>query len=400
MPDIQIHCKYDELLPLPEIKERRDPKNRNIHPPSQIDDLVRQFEYQGVRHPIIISKRSGLIRAGDGRYQAAEQAGMMAFPVVYQDWVDSDQEYAFGVADNALAHQSTLDFSGISTDLADLGGQDFKIELLGIPNFEIEPADKYGDKDSDDVPTAPKIPQSRIGDLYILGNHKLLCGDSTRLEEVARLMSGSHANMVWTDPPYNVNYVGKTEDALTIDNDKMDDGAFREFLTAAFKNSAHITLPGGAMYIAHADSEGYNFRGAARDSGWLVKQCLIWKKNSLVMGRQDFHWIHEPILYGWKEGGPHKWLNDRKQVTVLEYDRPQRSIEHPTMKPVKLVEYCIANNSAKHEIVFDPFGGSGTTMIACEELGRQCRMMELDPIYCDVIIARWEKFTGQKAIKS
>lgn len=399
MPDIQVHCKYDELLPLPEIKERLDPKNRNTHPDSQIDDLIKQFTYQGVRHPIIISKRSGLVRAGHGRYLAAARAGMISYPVVYQDWKDGDQEYAFGVADNALAHQSTLDLAGINLDLADLGGQDFSIDLLGIQGFEIEPADKYGDKDADDVPTAPKEPSTKAGDIYSLGSHRLICGDATNFIHVLKVMCDEQAHMLWTDPPYNVDYVGKTKDALTIENDKMDDSAFREFLANAFTNAARITLHGGAMYIAHADSEGYNFRGAARDSGWLVKQCLIWKKNSLVMGRQDFHWIHEPILYGWKEGGPHKWLNDRKQVTVLEYDRPSRSTDHPTMKPVKLVEYCIANNTAKNEIVFDPFGGSGTTLIACEELGRQCRMMELDPIYCDVIIARWEKFTGQKATK-
>lgn len=177
----------------------------------------------------------------------------------------------------------------------------------------------------------------------------------------------------------------------------MEDSVFREFLRKAFAVMAGVTRSGGAIYVSHADSEGYNFRGAMRDAGWLVKQCLIWKKQSLVMGRQDFHWIHEPILYGWKPGNAHYWYNDRKQTTVLEFARPSKSPDHPTTKPVDLIEYCIGNNTKPGELVFDGFGGSGSTLIACEKLGRQARLVELDPQYCDVIVERWEKYTGQKA---
>lgn len=260
--------------------------------------------------------------------------------------------------------------------------------------------------DEDEVPEV-KEPSSQLGDVYLLGDHRLMCGDSTDLSQVQKLMKGSKADMVWTDPPYNVALGMETveqakarnrrTDGLVVMNDKMDDDSFRKFLVKVFAAVIEITNPGGAIYIAHADSEGYNFRGACRDSGWMIKQCLIWKKSSLVMGRQDYHWIHEPILYGWKPGAAHTWNNDRKQTTVLEFDKPSRSDMHPTMKPVELVEYCVGNNSKVGDIVFDAFGGSGTTLIASEKLGRKCRIMELSPQYVDVIIERWENYTGRKA---
>lgn len=253
-----------------------------------------------------------------------------------------------------------------------------------------------GGVDEDEVPIKPPA-RTHKGAIYQLGDHRLICGDSTRPEAARALMEGELAHMVWTDPPYNVDYVGKTKNALKIQNDKMEDTVFRAFLADALGVMAEVTRPGGAIYVAHSDSEGYNFRGAMRDSGWMVKQCLIWKKQSLVMGRQDFHWIHEPILYGWKPGSAHYWYNDRKQTTVLEFARPSKSPDHPTTKPVDLIEYCIGNNTRPEEIVFDGFGGSGSTLIACEKLGRRARLVELDPTYCDVIVERWEKYTGQKA---
>ena len=203
--------------------------------------------------------------------------------------------------------------------------------------------------------------------------------------------------MLLTDPPYNVDYVGKTKDALTIQNDKKDDSGFRQFLTDAFVNATAVMKPGAVFYIWHADSEGYNFRAACKDAGWQVRQCLIWNKNSLVMGRQDYHWKHEPCLYGWKEGASHLWASDRKQTTVLNFDRPQRNGEHPTMKPLARLAYQITNNTKGEDLVLDLFGGSGSTLIACEQLGRKCCMMELDPKYCDVIVKRWEELTGGKA---
>lgn len=222
-----------------------------------------------------------------------------------------------------------------------------------------------------------------------------MCGDSTDINDVEKLMNGAKVDLFLTDPPYNVDYQGGT--GLTIQNDNMDEDAFREFLKVSFFNANTVMKEGAVFYIWHADSEGYNFRGACYDIGWKVRQCLIWCKNTLVMGRQDYHWKHEPCLYGWKEGASHLWASDRRQTTVLEFDRSSVSKEHPTMKPVGLFDYLIKNNTKKDDIVLDLFAGSGTTIIACEQNGRVAYSMELDPRYVDVIIARWEKLTGEQA---
>ena len=210
-------------------------------------------------------------------------------------------------------------------------------------------------------------------------------------------MDGAQADLLITDPPYNVDYTGKTKDALKIQNDQMDNDSFRQFLRDAFSNADMVMRPGAAFYIWHADSEGYNFRGACFDIGWKVRECLIWNKNSMVLGRQDYNWKHEPCLYGWKEGAGHLWASDRKQTTVLDFNRPSRSELHPTMKPLELFTYQINNNTHKGDSVLDIFGGSGTTLIACEGIKRKCYTCELDPKYIDVIIGRWEKLTGKKA---
>ncbi len=210
-------------------------------------------------------------------------------------------------------------------------------------------------------------------------------------------MQGDLADLLITDPPYNVDYTGKTKDSLKIQNDKMDNDLFRQFLVDAFSSADAVMREGAAFYIWHADSEGFNFRGACADVKWKVRECLIWNKNAMVMGRQDYQWKHEPCLYGWKEGASHNWYSDRKQTTVLDFDRPSRSELHPTMKPIELFAYQIKNNTKANDKVLDIFGGSGTTLIACEQLGRRCYMCELDPHYCDVIIDRWEKFTGKTA---
>ncbi len=230
-------------------------------------------------------------------------------------------------------------------------------------------------------------------------SHRLMCGDSTSSEDVQKLMGGGEADLLITDPPYNVDYEGKTVDELKIENDKMSDGQFLEFLSKAFENAHKALKPGGAYYIFHADSEGENFRRAARESIGKVRQCLIWNKSALVMGRQDYHWKHEPCLYGWKDGASHCWNSDRKQTTVIDWDKPNRNGEHPTMKPVGLFDYLIKNSSHKNDIVLDLFLGSGTTIIACEQNERVAYGMELDPRYVDVIIKRWETFTGKKAEK-
>lgn len=237
------------------------------------------------------------------------------------------------------------------------------------------------------------------GDIWQLDEHRLMCGDSTDVNSIKKLMNDNKADLYLTDPPCNVSYEGGTKDALKILNDSMDDNAFRKFLKDAFYAADLVLKEGASFYIWHADREGYNFRYAVNHCGWLMKQCLIWNKNSMVVGRQDYQWKHEPCLYGWKPGASHHWYSDRKQTTVLEFNRPIRNAEHPTMKPVELFAYQIQNSSQKGDIVLDSFGGSGTSIIACEQVNRKCYMMELDPHYCDVIIARWEHFTGKKAKK-
>lgn len=225
-----------------------------------------------------------------------------------------------------------------------------------------------------------------------------MCGDSTKEQDVLKLMQGKKADLFLTDPPYNVDYTGKTEDALKIDNDDMEDEDFREFLRKAFTCANNVMVEGASFYIWHAHSEGYNFRGACHDIGWRVRQCLIWAKNSMVMGRQDYQWKHEPCLYGWKDGASHRWYSDRTQTTLLNFDRPTKNDLHPTMKPLDLFGYLVQNSSRKGESVLDLFGGSGTTLIVCEKTERKCFTMELDPKYCDVIIKRWETLTGGKAV--
>jgi site-specific DNA-methyltransferase (adenine-specific) len=234
--------------------------------------------------------------------------------------------------------------------------------------------------------------------LILKSRHRVLCGDSTKVEDVARLMDGAMADLWLTDPPYNVDYTGKTKDALKVDNDSMSDSSFRAFLIDCFSAAFSVVKPGAAFYIWHSESEGYNFRGAVFECKQKIRQCLIWVKQTLVMGRQDYHWKHEPCLYGWREGASHGWYTDRKQTTVLEFDRPSRSEDHPTMKPVALFAYLICNSTAPHGLVYDSFLGSGTTLIAAEQLGRLCYGMELSPGYVDVIVRRYENLTGEKAV--
>ena len=255
------------------------------------------------------------------------------------------------------------------------------------------------DIQEDDISKVKAKQRCHPGDIWQLGDHRLMCGDSTKASMIQELLSGEKVDLYITDPPYNVAYEGKTKDALTIQNDEMNDDSFRDFLVNAFIAADSVLKEGASFYIWHADSEGYNFRYAVKHCGWLMKQCLIWNKNAMVMGRQDYQWKHEPCLYGWKSGASHNWYSDRKQTTVLEFNKPNRNAEHPTMKPIELFAYQIQNSSRKGDIVLDSFGGSGTSIIACEQINRKCYMMELDPHYCDVILARWEHFTGKKAKK-
>ena len=266
------------------------------------------------------------------------------------------------------------------------------IELESVSAKDVQEDDFDEEKDHIEV-------RCKKGDVWQLGEHRLMCGDSVSLEDVKKLMGGAEADLWLTDPPYNVDYEGGTKDALKIVNDSMSDVEFRQFLVGAYKAADGVMKPGAVFYIWHADLEGANFRGAAKDVGWKVRECLIWNKNSMVLGRQDYQWKHEPCLYGWKEGAGHKWYSDRKQTTVLEFDRPTRNGEHPTMKPLALFAYQMRNSTKEGDVVLDSFGGSGTTLIVAEQTGRKARVMELDPHYCDVIISRWEKLTGKVATR-
>jgi len=391
----EIFAKAITLVPLKDIK--LNPKNRNKHPADQIDRLVKIIKETGFRRPGTISNRTGFLVCGEGRYLAAKKIGLKEMPIMHQDYADAAQELADAVADNSIDKWANLDTSGIMQDVKEF--EDFDLDLLGIKDFRIVEPTIEPQCDEDDAPPVRSETISKPGDIWLLGRHRLLCGDATIADDVAKMMGAERADLVWTDPPYNVAYEGKTAESLTIQNDEMSGTDFYQFLYDAYLTMFMFTKPGGGIYVAHADTEGVNFRKAMVDAGWLFKQCLVWVKQTFVMGRQDYHWKHEPILYGWSPGAAHTWIGDRKQSTVLEFSKPARNGEHPTMKPVELIEYCMSNSVVPGGLVLDLFGGSGSTLIACEKTGRNARLVELDPKYCDVIVARWEKYTGQKATR-
>ena len=377
-------------------------KNSRTHSPEQVGQIAASIKEFGFRNPILVDNLT--LIAGHGRLLAAQKLGLDKVPTIDCSDMTESQKKAYIIADNKLALNAGWDTAMLSIEMQELQEQGFDLELLGFDDKELnallEPEVVQGLTDEDAVPETPKEATTKLGDIYILGKHRVMCGDSTSITDMEKLVNGQPVDMCLTDPPYNVAYEGGTKEKLTIQNDSMEDGQFRQFLRDAFVAADMVMKAGAVFYIWHADSEGYNFRGACHDTGWKVRQCLIWKKSSLVMGRQDYHWMHEPCLYGWKEGASHLWSADRKQTTILEFNKPSRNGEHPTMKPVELFEYQMLNNTKGGDIVLDSFGGSGTTLIAAEKHGRYARIMELDPKYCDVIVKRWEDFTGEKATLS
>jgi site-specific DNA-methyltransferase (adenine-specific) len=377
-------------------------KNSRTHSPEQVGQIAASIKEFGFRNPILVDNLT--LIAGHGRLLAAQKLGLDKVPTIDCSDMTESQKKAYIIADNKLALNAGWDTAMLSIEMQELQEQGFDLELLGFDDKELnallEPEVVQGLTDEDAVPETPKEATTKLGDIYILGKHRVMCGDSTSITDMEKLVNGQPVDMCLTDPPYNVAYEGGTKEKLTIQNDSMEDGQFRQFLRDAFVAADMVMKAGAVFYIWHADSEGYNFRGACHDTGWKVRQCLIWKKSSLVMGRQDYHWMHEPCLYGWKEGASHLWSADRKQTTILEFNKPTRNGEHPTMKPVELFEYQMLNNTKGGDIVLDSFGGSGTTLIAAEKHGRYARIMELDPKYCDVIVKRWEDFTGEKAVLS
>lgn len=410
---------------------KRYARNSRTHSESQIKQLVAAIGEWGWTNPILIDEHGEII-AGHGRDMAAEVMGLDEVPTITLSGLTQAQKQALVIADNKIAANAGWDKALLSTELAELSDFGFDLGVVGFSSDELAAlmphAGTGGLTDPDAVPESHPAPIAVLGDVWLCGPHRVMCGDSCSPDDMGRLVDGGLVDMWLTDPPYNVAYESKL--AGSIKNDDMSDSAFRQFLRDAYVTANLVMQPGAVFYVWHADSEGYNFRGAARDAGWTVRQCLMWVKSQLVMGRQDYHWkhepclygwkdeacakpgctgpvggrcpndegdAHEPCLYGWKDGAAHLWTSDRKQTTVLNFDKPQRNGEHPTMKPVALFEYQMCNNTRPGQVVLDSFGGSGTTIIAAEKNGRVARIMELDPKFVDVIVRRWQEFTGKQA---
>jgi len=374
-------------------------RNARTHSDEQVAQIAASIREWGWTVPVLIDEDGGLI-AGHGRVLAARKLGLAEIPVMVATGWSEAQKRAYVLADNKLALNAGWDLELLAVELGDLQGFDFDLLLTGFSDDELSKllAEKTdGLTDPDAIPEVPIDPIAKPGDVWLMGKHRLMCGDSTSVDDMEKLTAGQLVDMWLTDPPYNVAYEGGTKDKLTIQNDNMGNDEFRQFLRDAYVTASTVMKPGAVFYIWHADSEGYNFRGAAIDAGWKIRQCLIWEKSSLALGRQDYHWQHEPCLYGWKDGAGHLWASDRKQTTILKFDKPSRNGEHPTMKPVALFEYLLLNNTKGGDIVLDSFAGSGTTAIAAEKNGRVAHLMELDPRYCDVIVKRWQDFTGKAA---
>lgn len=357
----------------------------------QINNVAESIKQYGFVQPIVID-RDGVIVIGHCRAMAAKKLGMEEVPCVCVDDLTPEQVNALRLVDNK-SNESDWDFDLLADELPGLDLSAFDFDW-GLPE---DTTDEVTEDEAPEVDEESE-PITKLGDIWQLGRHRLMCGDSTSVECVQKLMGGAQADLLLTDPPYGVDYTGKTKDALKIENDAKSDDEFIAFLQAAFEAANSVMKPGAVFYIWHADSKAYVFRMACQMTGWEVRQVLIWVKNAMVMGRQDYQWKHEPCLYGWKAGAGHLWASDRKQTTVLEFDRPTANKEHPTMKPVALFDYQIKNNTKGVDIVLDLFAGSGTTVAACEQNGRNAYVMEFDPKYCDVIVKRWENLTGKKAV--
>ena len=372
--------------------------NARTHSDAQVMKLRASLREFGFVNPVIIDRENNVI-AGHGRIQAAIAEGIDEVPCVYADHLTDAQKKAYILADNRMALDAGWDEEMLRVEIEALQADAFDVALTGFDESEL--ADLFAtDADAEDDGYDPdaeleKPALTKRGDVWHLGRHTLLCGDATDPADMALLMGGTRANLVVTDPPYNVNYEGT---AGTIRNDHMEADAFFDFLLAAFKNMETNMADDASIYVFHADTEGLNFRRAFAEAGFYLSGTCIWKKSSLVLGRSPYQWQHEPCLYGWKAKGTHKWYADRKQTTIWEFDRPRASAEHPTMKPVPLIAYPIKNSTSANAVVLDPFGGSGSTLVACEQTGRICRTMELDEKYCDVIVSRYADLTGDEDI--
>ncbi len=371
--------------------------NARTHSPEQLSKLRSSLREFGFINPVIIDRDFNVI-AGHGRIAAAKEEGMEEVPCVFVDYLTEAQKKAYILADNRMALDAGWDEELLRIEIESLQGADFDVSLTGFGADEI--ADLFagdGEKDvkDDDFDLSAALEKAAFverGDIWTVGRHRLLCGDATSAEDVATLMDGKMANLIVTDPPYNVAF--KSGSGLSIQNDSMENGEFYTFLYNSFQNMAGHLEKGGAAYVFHADTEGLNFRKAFVDAGFHLAGVCIWVKNSLVLGRSDYQWQHEPVLYGFLKNGKHPWYSDRKQTTIWNYDKPKRNKNHPTSKPLDLLGYPICNSSQENAIVLDTFGGSGSTMMACEQTNRICCMMELDEKYASVILRRYVEDTG------
>lgn len=381
-----IKKKIEELIPYE--------FNAKLHPEEQIEQIKNSIVRFKNNDPIAIDCNNVIIE-GHGRYQALMELGYTEVECIILDLTEEEAK-AYRLVHNQLTMNTDWDMEMLKKELSkiELDMSFFGMEEL-LDGIEEDLSEaKEDDFDVDAAAESIKEPTAKLGDVYQLGNHRLMCGDSTSIDDVEKLMNGHRCDLLITDPPYNVDYEGT---AGKIQNDSMKNDEFHQFLYDVFTNAYMVLKDGGCFYVWYASREVVNFQSAIEEAGLTVKQELIWNKNSLVIGRQDYQWKHEPCLYGWKETASHNFYGDRKQTTVIDWDRPTKSELHPTMKPVGLFDYQIKNSSKKGDIVLDLFGGSGTTIVACEQNGRTAYSMEYDPKYVDVIIKRWETLTGGKA---
>lgn len=376
-------------------------RNPRTHSPTQVTQIAASIAEFGFNNPILVDTSAGII-AGHGRLLAAQKLGLSEVPVIILDHLTEAQKRAYVIADNQLATQAGWDDGLLSEQLLALQGEDFNLDLLGFDNDELarllaaqDTVDGLTDEDS--VPELAEAPISALGDRWVLDGHRLLVGDSTKPNEVAMLMAGEIADLVWTDPPYNVDYEGYTEEKLKIKGDKMSDADFKGFLGATFRAYRAIVKPGASIYVCHSSSRQREFQDALEAAGFAVRCQLIWAKNTFAWGFGRFKFQHEPIFYGHVADQKDAWYGDKTQSTLWHEKKPAANRIHPTAKPVELVERALLNSSKAGDIVVDLFGGSGSTLIGCERRGRKARLMEIDPNYGDCIIRRWQDYTGKHA---
>lgn len=369
--------------------------NARTHSKEQINKLRSSLREFGFINPVIIDSKYNVI-AGHGRILAAREEGITEIPCVLVDYLTEAQKKAYILADNRFALDAGWDEDLLRVEIEALQAEDYDVLLTGFDPAEIDelfsiPEEDIKDDNFDVDEELSKPTMSKQGDVWLLGNHRLVVGDSTKAETYDKLMDGKKVNLVVTDPPYNVNYEGT---AGKIKNDNLEDGKFYQFLLDAFKCAESVMADDASIYVFHADTEGLNFRKAFNDAGFYLSSCCIWEKPSLVLGRSPYHWQHEPVLYGWKKKGKHQWYASRKETTIWKYDKPKKNTDHPTMKPIPLLAYPIMNSSLSNCIVLDMFGGSGSTLIACEQTNRICYTIELDEKYADVIVKRYIEQVG------